>query len=397
MLNRAIFLDRDGVINDLSDPKKFITKIDQVKILNRVDKAIKIFNSLGFKTIIITNQPQVARGMCNEKDIEIVNKHITDSLERKGAKIDGVFYCPHHPEKRGDIPKKAMKYRIVCRCRKPNTLMIEQATKKFNLDVENSYMIGDTTSDIKTGKNARCKTILVKTGLGGHDQKFDVEPDYTFSSLLEAAKFIESESKKIKTIILAGGRGERLRPLTDENPKPMLPIAGKPLLQIQIELAKEHGLNSFIICGHYLFKKIRNFFGNGKNYNVNINYRDETTPLGTGGAIKNAEHLINNTFVVIYGDEMIKLNFKKLISFHKKRKALATVVVHETDHPWDSDLVVLDKNKRIKQFLSKKKKNRPPINISKSSIYVLEPETFTFIKKKCDFDSHVLPKLIKKR
>ena len=126
-------------------------------------------------------------------------------------------------------------------------------------------------------------------------------------------------------LILAGGRGERLRPLTDKIPKPLLPVKGKPLLEWQVELLKKYRINEIMICGHYMFDKIKEYFGTGARFGVNIKYIYEEVPLGTGGAMKNAESEINSTVVVIYGDIFTDINIKNLLTFHKSKKADATI------------------------------------------------------------------------
>lgn len=203
--------------------------------------------------------------------------------------------------------------------------------------------------------------------------------------------------EKIKAVIIAGGRGKRMRPLTDKTPKPMLPIAGKPILQHQIELLKKIGVEDVIICGCYLFDKIKEYFSDGKKFGVSIQYCVEGYPLDTGGAIKNAEPFIDNTFFVLYGDTMLSLDLKKLLDFHRKKGGIATVVVHETDHPEDSDLVEIDEDGRITRLL------RPPhkeikSNLAKSSLYVLEKEIFKFISGcRHSFHADDLPRLIEQK
>jgi histidinol-phosphate phosphatase family protein len=130
--------------------------------------------------IIVTNQPQVARGLCSKKDVEEINAYVVLELQKKGAKIDAVFYCPHHPDFQKDP----------CQCRKPNIEMLVEAKESFDLDMKKCYMVGDSTRDIKTGKNAGCKTILVKTGHAGTDGKYDVKPDAICRNILEAANRI---------------------------------------------------------------------------------------------------------------------------------------------------------------------------------------------------------------
>ena len=189
-MNKAVFLDRDGVINKEIN---LLNDINQLEILSNVNKAIKILNDLGFYVIIVTNQPQVARGLLTEVGVKKINNHLKKLLEDGGAKIDAIYYCPHHPERHHpDIKPEFIKYRIECECRKPKIGMLLEAKKKFNLDLKSSFMIGDQTIDIQTGKNAGCKTILVKTGYGGSDGKFDVKPDFVCEDLYNAAKLIEN-------------------------------------------------------------------------------------------------------------------------------------------------------------------------------------------------------------
>lgn len=390
LMKKAVFIDRDGVINTEAD---FLIDVKKLEFVENADRAITLFNEMGFAVVIVTNQPQVARGLCSEKDVRKLHRFMKNELKKKGAKIDGIYYCPHHPERRRDIPKWAMKYRIECRCRKPGIGMLKEAGEKFDIDFSNSYLIGDRTVDIKAGQNAGCKTILVKTGYGGKDGKYNVKPDYICKDIYDAAKLVEKLG--VKAIILAGGRGERLRPLTDKLPKPLLPINGKPVLWHQIMLLKKHGVRDIVICGHYLFDKIKDCFGDGSRFGVNITYVNEKEPLGTGGAIKNCERYIKNTSLVVYGDEMIEMDLSKLIQFHRNKGGLATIVVHETDHPHDSDLVETNKDGLVTAFFSKGGKK--DLKISKSSVYVIEPPVFKFIEDKCDFDRTVLPKLINKK
>ncbi|MBI2075758.1 MAG: HAD-IIIA family hydrolase [Candidatus Aenigmarchaeota archaeon] len=392
-MKRAVFLDRDGVIN------KDLLTTKRLKIFPNAGRAVKMLNGLGFVVVVVTNQPQIAKGIQRESDIRKINKEIAQRLRKDGARIDAVYYCPHHPEKRTDIPDWARKYRIKCRCRKPDTGMLLKAKKKFDIDFSSSYLIGDRTVDIKCGKNIGCTTILVKTGHAGEDGKYDVKPDYICADIFEAAKFITAEEKadkNIKAIILAGGRGERLRPLTDKLPKPLIPINGKPVLWHQMMLLKKYGIRDIVICGHYLFDKIKKYFGNGKKFGVNITYVFEKEPLGTGGAIKNAERLIKNTSIVIYGDEMIEMDISRLLRFHKTKSGLATIVAHKTDHPEDSDLVEINKGGLVTGFFPKGSEKKG-LKISKSSVYAIEPAAFKFIEDKCDFDRTVLPKLINKK
>lgn len=391
-MNKAVFLDRDGVINVEVD---LLHKTEQLKLIEGSADAIKILNK-DFYVIIVTNQPQVARGLCSEEDIQRINEVLKKELEKFDARIDGIYYCPHHPER--GFPGENPRYKIECECRKPKIGMLKKAARDFDLDLESCFIVGDRTVDIKTGKNVNCRTILVKTGYAGKDNKYGVKPDFVANNILEAAKLINAirkmEDSKMKAVILAGGRGERLRPLTDTIPKPMLEIAGKPILEHQIEILKKYGIRDILICGHYLFNKIKDYFSDGSGFGVNITYSYEKYPLGTGGAIKKIENFIDSVFLVLYGDIMLNMNLLKLIMFHKNNNSLLTLVLHESDHPYDSDIIKTEGDKII-EILGKHVKD-PPTRLAKTSLFVAEHEIFRFIPaEKSDFDSQALPAIIK--
>lgn len=347
---RAVFIDRDGTI---TQDDGYFYRYDQIRINKNAAKAIKILNR-SFLVIIITNQPVVARGLCSEEDVGEINSRIAKELEKEGAKIDGIYFCPHHPEQHPDVPMHARKYRIECECRKPKTGMIEQAAKDFRIDISRSFFIGDGTIDMETAKNAGCVSVLVKTGLKGEDGKYKAEPNYVCEDILDAANLIDS-IKDISTVILAGGLGERMGPLTDKAPKPMLPLKGRPLLEHQISLLKRHGITEILVAGHYLFEKIKGHFGNGSRFGVHITYADDgPDPLGSGGALKNAGKSIKSeNFLVLSGDVATNMNVSKLVRFHLEKKSLATPVLRNTDHPLDSDIVEMDHNNLITRFIGR--------------------------------------------
>ncbi len=175
---KALFLDRDGVINVY---KERITSPTQIELVANSAEAIKLLNENNFKTIIITNQPQIAMGLCTIQDVETIHSFLLQLLSERNARIDGLYYCPHKPNQK--IPE----YSIKCECRKPKPGMILQAQKDFKIsDLSSCFMIGDTLADIETGKNAGCKTILVKTGLGGEYSSDHIIPNYITNDLYEA-------------------------------------------------------------------------------------------------------------------------------------------------------------------------------------------------------------------
>lgn len=180
-MTKAVFLDRDGTINVEFDNLK---SLSQLKLLPKSATAIKQLGEKNYLIIVITNQPVIARGWINEEELNKIHLELLKRLEEKGAGIDAIYYCPHHPN------ANLIKYRKKCHCRKPNTGLVEKAVKKYNISVKDSYFIGDTTSDMQTAKNAGLKSVLVKTGYGGKDKKFNVKPDYIVNNLYEAANLI---------------------------------------------------------------------------------------------------------------------------------------------------------------------------------------------------------------
>lgn len=174
---KAIFLDRDGVINKMVG---FLKNIDDFELLDGVSEAIKMINHSNYLAIVITNQPVIARGDVTLDELNMIHNKMETLLGLDGAYLDHIYYCPHHPDK--GFPGEVLEYKIKCDCRKPAPGMILKAQKDFNIDLENSYMIGDMKSDILCGKNAGCKTALI-----GND---DFNQDLSGNSLLEIIKQI---------------------------------------------------------------------------------------------------------------------------------------------------------------------------------------------------------------
>lgn len=184
---KCIFLDRDGTINVY---RGLISQESQLFLEESAAEAIKRINGSGYLAIVVTNQPAVARGMCEVEDIVRIHRKLGVLLGRQGAYLDDLAFCPHHPDK--GYPEENVKYKVPCQCRKPGTGMIVEMAGKHNIDLARSYLVGDSTVDIQTGINAGLKTVLVKTGQAGMDGKFDVTADYEADDLLEAVRLILS-------------------------------------------------------------------------------------------------------------------------------------------------------------------------------------------------------------
>ena len=179
------FMDRDGTINQY---RGLVWKDEDFELEENACDAIKQINQSGKLAIVITNQPSVARGLCQIKDIETVHKKMSTLLGKEGAYLDDVYFCPHHPDK--GYPEENPAYKISCECRKPKTGLIQKAVEQYHIDLSSSWMVGDTTVDIQTGKNAGLHTALVLTGEAGNDKKYDVAPDLVCKDLREAVEMI---------------------------------------------------------------------------------------------------------------------------------------------------------------------------------------------------------------
>lgn len=150
---RAIFLDRDGTVNKY---KGYITEPTQLELIDGAAEAIRIINKAGYLAILITNQPIIARGDRTIEDLEHIHNRLERLLGESGAYLDDIFYCPHHPDK--GFSGERVEYKIACACRKPKPGLLYQAAAKYNIDFANSFMIGDSVSDIMAGEAAGCKT-----------------------------------------------------------------------------------------------------------------------------------------------------------------------------------------------------------------------------------------------
>lgn len=186
---RAIFLDRDGTVNRKNG---LVYREEQFELEDGVIEAIRRINRSGYLAILVTNQPVVARGLCSVEDVEDIHKKLETLLGREGVYLDDIRFCPHHPDK--GYPEENPAYKIPCHCRKPDIGMLEACAERYNIDLANSWMVGDTTVDIQTGKNAGTRTALVLTGDAGRDGKYKVTPDLVCDDLGQAVQRILEEN-----------------------------------------------------------------------------------------------------------------------------------------------------------------------------------------------------------
>lgn len=181
-------------------------------------------------------------------------------------------------------------------------------------------------------------------------------------------------------LILAGGKGTRLRPITHFTPKPVVPVAGRPFLEYQIDLLKSYGIRDVIICLSYMADKIKRQIGDGARWGVKIEYCEEEAPLGTAGAIKNAELLIaGRTCVAMNGDVLTDADIGALVKFHRSKEALATLTLVEVPDPTAYGLVVTNQDGKVTKFLEKPGWEEAVAATVNAGIYILEPEVIAGI------------------
>lgn len=170
---KVIFLDRDGTINK---HRGFITKAEEIELIDGAAEAIARFNAMGYLVIIVTNQPVIARGECTAETLRDIHNRLETLLGEKGAYVDGIYYCPHHPDKGFEGEVEEMK--IKCDCRKPSPGLLFKAQKDFNINMTESFMVGDTLRDVHAGENAGCKAVLLS-------EQADSAEYMTFDSLYD--------------------------------------------------------------------------------------------------------------------------------------------------------------------------------------------------------------------
>ncbi|TEB16114.1 D-glycero-alpha-D-manno-heptose 1-phosphate guanylyltransferase [Pelotomaculum sp. FP] len=203
----------------------------------------------------------------------------------------------------------------------------------------------------------------------------------------------------MKAIIMAGGEGSRLRPLTCGRPKPMVPVLNRPIMSHIVALLKEHGFTNIGVTLQYQPEVIKDYFGNGAEYGVNLRYFIEESPLGTAGSVKNAGGFLDQTFLVISGDALADLELSKALEFHRKQGAMATLVLTRVECPLEYGVVITSDNGRITQFLEKPGWGEVFSDTVNTGIYVLEPEVLDYFApgEKFDFSKDLFPLLLREK
>lgn len=182
---KAIFLDRDGTLNVEANR---VTRPEDFRLIDGVAAAVRRINETEFRAVVITNQPVLARGDCDEATLDLIHAKMDTLLGQESAYLDAIYYCPHHPH--GGYPGEVPALKIDCTCRKPKAGMLLDAQRDLNIDFGHSWMIGDSTVDIKAAHAVGVRAILIRTGKAGQDGSPLEVPDFTFDTLSEAVDFV---------------------------------------------------------------------------------------------------------------------------------------------------------------------------------------------------------------
>jgi mannose-1-phosphate guanylyltransferase/phosphomannomutase len=199
----------------------------------------------------------------------------------------------------------------------------------------------------------------------------------------------------VKAVIMAGGEGTRLRPLTSNQPKPMLPLANRPMMEHVIRLLKDHGLDDIVVTVAFMPHAIRTYFGDGSEFGVRLSYATEESPLGTAGSVRNAKDELDEPFLVISGDVLTDIDLSAIIAFHQERGAMATIGLKAMENPLDFGIVITREDGSIERFLEKPTWGQVFSDTVNTGIYVLQPEIFDYVPEgKVDWSEDVFPKLL---
>jgi len=200
----------------------------------------------------------------------------------------------------------------------------------------------------------------------------------------------------MKAVVMAGGEGTRLRPLTSNQPKPMVPVVGKPCMEHILELLRDHGLNEVIVTVAFLPQSIRSYFGQGETLGMQIGYSVEESPLGTAGSVRLAGKQLDETFLVISGDALCDVDLSTLVAFHKEKGAAVTIGLKSVENPLEFGIVVTDEEGRIERFLEKPSWGQVFSDTINTGIYVMEPEVLKHVPgdRPYDFSKELFPYLL---
>jgi mannose-1-phosphate guanylyltransferase/phosphomannomutase len=204
----------------------------------------------------------------------------------------------------------------------------------------------------------------------------------------------------MKAVVMAGGEGSRLRPLTVQRPKPLVPVVNKPVMQHILELLKRHGIYDIVVTTHFMAEEIEAYFGDGSEFGVNIEYTVEETPLGTAGSVKKAHDLLrDDTFLIISGDALTDINLTEFLRYHRQREAEATLCLVRVENPLEYGVVITDAEGRVRRFLEKPEWSEVFSDTVNTGIYCLEPSVLDYMEpdQVYDWSGDIFPRMLKER
>ncbi|MDI2129708.1 mannose-1-phosphate guanyltransferase [Yinghuangia seranimata] len=201
----------------------------------------------------------------------------------------------------------------------------------------------------------------------------------------------------MKAVVMAGGEGTRLRPMTSSMPKPLLPVVNRPIMEHVLRLLKRHGFSETVVTVQFLASLVRNYFGDGEELGMSLTYANEETPLGTAGSVKNAEEALrDDTFLVISGDALTDFDLTELVEYHRAKGAMVTVCLTRVPDPVEFGITIIDEEGRVDRFLEKPTWGQVFSDTVNTGIYVMEPEVFDYVAPgvSVDWSGDVFPKLL---
>src|SRR5580704_1829669 len=208
----------------------------------------------------------------------------------------------------------------------------------------------------------------------------------------------KGDAHDVKALVMAGGEGTRLRPMTANQPKPLLPVVNKPIMEHVLGLLKRHGFAETVVTLQFFAPLVRNYFGDGEEVGMSLQYATEEVPLGTAGSVKNAEDALRSApFLVISGDALTDIDLSALVSYHKKQGALVTVALARVPNPLEFGIIIADDDGRIQRFLEKPTWGQVFSDTVNTGIYVMEPEVLAEVPTggPVDWAADVFPRLVK--
>jgi D-glycero-D-manno-heptose 1,7-bisphosphate phosphatase len=312
-MRKALFIDRDGTINYDTG---YVHSVSNLKIYPDTIRTIKKYKRLGYLVIVVTNQSGIGRGYYTESQMKRFNAEINRRLKKVGAGVDAFYWCPHHPDDK-------------CDCRKPNTDMVKRAARDFGIDIKKSVMIGD--NDIADGglaRNLGMKYVILKR------PKLPKAPNCA--------------------IVLAGGKGMRLRSVDSTKPKPLVAVGGKPVIAHVIDNMIRNGISDIIVCIGYKGGMIRSYVSKRYRGKANVVFSDGGD-IDTGSRVRLASKKLkpyHRAVTVAFGDDVNDIDHVSMYDFHRRNNAQITLAIKHVNNTTGFGAVKLAGGK-IKRFIEK--------------------------------------------